>query len=39
MNYVDYCKDIFESIPDYKRIVLLTFLIKNDANFYRNVGF
>ena len=33
MNNVNFFKDIFESIPDYKEIVLLLFLIKNDVNF------
>ena len=33
MNNVNYFKDLFESIPDYKKIVLLMFLIKNDVNF------
>ena len=26
--------DLFESIPDYKKIVLLMYLIKNDVNFF-----
>ena len=33
MDYENYFKDMFESIPDYKKLVLLMFLIKNDANF------
>ena len=32
MNNVNYFTDSFESIPDYKKIVLLLFLIKNDVN-------
>ena len=32
-------KDLFESIPDYKKIVLLKFLIKNDVNFLYECGF
>ena len=32
MNNVNYFKDLFESIPDYKKIVLLMFLIKKDVN-------
>ena len=33
MNNVYYFTDLFESIPDYKKIVLLKFLIKNDVSF------
>ena len=33
MNNVNYFTDLFESIPDYKTIALLMFLIKNDVNF------
>ena len=32
MNIVNYFKDLFESIPDHKKIVLLLFLIKNDVD-------
>ena len=32
MNSVNYFEDFFESIPDYRKIVLLMFLIKNDVN-------
>ena len=39
MNNVNYSKDLFESIPDYKKIVLLMFLIKNDVNFLYECGF
>ena len=34
MDNVYIFKEIFESIPDYKKIVLLMFLIKNDVNFF-----
>ena len=30
---------MFESIPDYKKIVLLIFLIQNDKNLSKEVGF
>ena len=30
---------MFESIPDYKKIVLLMFLIKSDVNFLYECGF
>ena len=32
MNHVNYLKNLFESIPDYKKIVLFLVLIKNDVN-------
>ena len=39
MNNVNYFEDLFESIPDYKKIVLLMFLIKNYVNFLYECGF
>ena len=39
MNNENYFKDIFESIHDYKKIVLLIFLIQNDKNLIHEVGF
>ena len=39
MDNVSYFKDLFESIPDYKKIVLLMFLIKNDVNMLYECGF
>ena len=36
MNYV---KDLFESITDYRKIALLIFLIQNDKNLLREIGF
>ena len=39
MNNVNYFKDIFESIQDYKKIVLLIFLIQNDKNLLKEIGF
>ena len=39
MNNVNYFKDLFESKPDYKKIVLLMFLIKDDKNLLKEVGF
>ena len=39
MNIVNYFRGLFESIPDYKKIVLLMFLIKNDVNFLYECGF
>ena len=39
MNNSNYFKDIFESIPDYTKIVLLIFLIQNDKNLLNEIGF
>ena len=38
MNHVNNFKDLFESIPDYRKIVLL-FLIKNDVDSLNESGF
>ena len=32
-------KDIFESIPDYRKIVLLILLIQNDKDLLPEIGF
>ena len=39
MEYENCFKDIFESIPDYRKIVLLVFLIKDDKKFLLEIGF
>ena len=39
MDNVNYFKDLFESIPDYRKIVLLIFLIQNDKNLLKRIGF
>ena len=39
MNNTNYFKDLFESLPDYKKIVLLMFLIKNDVDMLYECGF
>ena len=39
MDNENYFKEIFESIHDYKKIVLLIFLIQNDKNLLHEVGF
>ena len=39
MNNTSYFKDLFESIPDYRKIVFLLFLIKNDKDLLREVCF
>ena len=39
MDNKNYFKDLFESITDYKKIVLLMFLINDDKNLLKEVGF
>ena len=39
MNNENYFKDIFESIQDYRKIVLLVFLIQSDKNLLKEIGF
>ena len=39
MNNSNYFKDIFESIQDYRKIVLKIFLIQNDKNLLEEIGF
>ena len=39
MNNVNYFEDLFEAILDYRKIVLLVFLIKNDINLLNECGF
>ena len=39
MNNSNYFKDIFKSIPDYRKIVLIIFLIQNDKNLLNEIGF
>ena len=39
MDNINYFKDIFKSIHDYKKIVLLIFLIQNDKNLLKEIGF
>ena len=39
MNNANYFKDLFESIPDYRKVVLLIFLIQNDKNLLKEIGF
>ena len=38
MNSVNYF-ELFQSIPDYRKIVLLMFLIRNDVNLLNESGF
>ena len=39
MNYENYFRDIFNSITDYRKIVLLIFLIQSDKNLLKEIGF
>ena len=39
MNNVNYFKELFESIKDYRKIVLLMFLLQNDKNLLHEIGF
>ena len=39
MNFENYFKDTFESIPDYRNIVLLFFLNRNDKDLLEECGF
>ena len=35
----NFFRELFESIPDYRKIVLLIFLIQNDKNLLKEIGF
>ena len=39
MNNENYFRDIFESVRHYRKIVLLIFLIQNDKNLLKEIGF
>ena len=39
MNNTNYFEDLFESITDYRKIVLLMFSIKNDNDLLADCGF
>ena len=39
MDHVNFFKDFFESIPDYRKIVLILFLTKIDVYFLNGCGF
>ena len=38
MNSVYCFKELFESISDFKKIILLMFLIQNDNNLFCEIG-
>ena len=39
MNNENYFEDLLQSIPDYRKIVLLVFLIQNDIDLITKCGF
>ena len=39
MSYENYFKELFESIEDYRKKVLLMFLFQNDKNLLHKFGF
>ena len=39
MDNLNYFTHLFQSKSDYKKIVLLMFLIKNDVNFLHEYGY
>ena len=39
MNNINYFQDLFESIHDYRKIVLLMFLIKDYKTLLKEIGF
>ena len=39
MNYENYFIELFRSLPNFKKMVLLMFLIQNDKNLSKEIGF
>ena len=39
MDYKNYFKDLLQSTPDYRKIVLIIFLNQNDKNLLPEIGF
>ena len=39
MNHINYFKELFGSIPDYRKVVLLIILFKNDKSLLKEIGF
>ena len=39
MNNANCFIDMFESIHDYRKIIILLFLIQNDKNLLKEIGF
>ena len=38
MNNINYFEDLFESIPDYRKVGLLIFFFQNDEDFLGEIG-
>ena len=38
MENINYFEDMFDSIPDYRKIVVLIFSIQNDKNLIKEIG-
>ena len=39
MDNNNYFKDLFESIPDYRKIVIIIFLFQNNKSLLKDIGF
>ena len=39
MNHVEYFKDLFESIPNFRKLILLMFLFKNNDYLSTDCGY
>ena len=39
MDHVNYFKDLFESLPDYTKTVVLMFIFKNDTDSLTECGY
>ena len=39
MDKENYFRELFESVPDYRKIVLIIFLIQNDNDLLKECGF
>ena len=39
MNFENCFKDMFDTIPDYRKIAIIMFLIKNDNDLFTEWGF
>ena len=39
MDNIKFSKDLFESIPDYRKIVLLIYIFQNGKNRLREISF
>ena len=39
MDHVNHFKDLFKSIPEHRKIVIILFLFKNDADLSTECGF